>query len=98
MPKPHRGRIQAQGEGTEKSESWAQDDPLTKEEGLALLDKLERRLTKAERQARKDQLVIDIKMSPTALAIAAVLIEYWLAGRLSAEGLARWLGEEEEAG
>jgi hypothetical protein len=55
MPKPHRGRIQAQGGETEASESWAQDEPLTKEDGLALLDQLERRLSKAERQARKDQ-------------------------------------------
>ena len=55
MPKPHRGRIQAQGGGTEASEKWAQDEPLTKADGLTLLDKLKRRLTKAERQARKDQ-------------------------------------------
>jgi hypothetical protein len=40
-------------------------------------------------------LVIDVKMTPTVLALAAILVEYWLTERLSAEGLAQWLGEEE---
>jgi hypothetical protein len=34
------------------------------------------------------------KMTPTALA--AILVEYWLTERLSAEVLAQWLGEGEE--
>ena len=52
MAKPHRGRIQAQGGGTEESESWSQDEPLTKKAGLALLERLKRRLRPAERRAR----------------------------------------------
>jgi hypothetical protein len=35
----HRGRIQAQGENLEASESWAQNEPLTKNAGLKLLEK-----------------------------------------------------------
>ena len=35
--KPHRGRIQAQGGGLEKSESWSQDKPLSAKQGLSLL-------------------------------------------------------------
>ena len=37
MSKKHRGRIQAQGDCTEKSESWSQDEPLSKKDGLSLL-------------------------------------------------------------
>jgi hypothetical protein len=33
----HRGRIQAQGNGVEKSENWSQDNPLTSVDGLELL-------------------------------------------------------------
>jgi hypothetical protein len=36
----HRGRIQAQGNGVEKSENWSQDDPLTATQGLTLLNDL----------------------------------------------------------
>ncbi|MEL6972046.1 MAG: hypothetical protein AAFZ63_00820 [Bacteroidota bacterium] len=53
MSKKHRGRIQAQGDGLEKSESWAQDDPLTKEEGLSLLKRLWNSLTKKEKEVRE---------------------------------------------
>jgi hypothetical protein len=48
--------MQAQGGGTEASESWSQDEPLSKAEGLALLNKLEQGLTKSERKARAKQL------------------------------------------
>jgi hypothetical protein len=57
MAKKHRGRIQAQGDGTEKSVSWSQDTPLSKKQGLALLEDLEGQLTKKEREERKKQLV-----------------------------------------
>ncbi len=50
MSKEHRGRIQAQGDGVEKSVSWAQDEPITKKEGLTLLRRLRSLLS------RKDQL------------------------------------------
>lgn len=53
MSKKHRGRIQAQGEGVEKSVSWAQDEPLTKAEGLSLLDRLKKLLTKKEFERRE---------------------------------------------
>ena len=53
MAKKHRGRIQAQGEGLEKSVSWSQDEPLTKKEGLSLLDRLIKMLSKPEYERRK---------------------------------------------
>jgi hypothetical protein len=53
MAKKHRGRIQAQGEGLEKSVSWAQDEPLTKQEGLSLLERLKKLLTKKEYERRE---------------------------------------------
>ena len=45
---PHRGRIQAQGGGTERSVSWAQDKPPTTEDGLRLVTDLIAKLTAAE--------------------------------------------------
>lgn len=55
MSKKHRGRIQAQGGGTEKSESWAQDEPLSKKDGLSLLATLKSRMTKKELALRERQ-------------------------------------------
>lgn len=55
--KKHRGRIQAQGGELEKSVKWAQDEPLTKSEGLALLSDLKNKLSKKEFQDRPDQFV-----------------------------------------
>jgi hypothetical protein len=54
MSKPHRGRIQAQGGGIEKSESWAQDEPLSLESGLNLIDNLKKQLTKKELAVREE--------------------------------------------
>ncbi len=51
--KKHRGRFQAQGGGIEESESWSQDEPLTKKQARQLLDKLKDKLPEAERQVRK---------------------------------------------
>lgn len=56
MSKKHRGRIQAQGEGVEKSVSWSQDEPLTKEEGLSLLERLIKMLTRKEYEVREKPL------------------------------------------
>ncbi|MFN7119279.1 MAG: hypothetical protein ACK4TA_20940 [Saprospiraceae bacterium] len=56
MSKKHRGRIQAQGGGTEKSVSWAQDEPLTKADGLQLLSDLKEQLTEKELKLREKQL------------------------------------------
>lgn len=56
MSKPHRGRIQAQGKDLEKSVSWAQDEPLSKEDALNLLDKLKKLLTPKELKEREKQI------------------------------------------
>ena len=49
----HRGRIQAQGEHLESSESWAQDEPITIEEGLQLLENLKNKIPKKEAEIRE---------------------------------------------
>ena len=53
-PPKHRGRIQAQGGGIEESESWAKEIPPTWEEGLEKLEKLKEKLSKKERENRKE--------------------------------------------
>ena len=50
--KKHRGRIQAQGGGLEESETWQQAEPLSKKDGLYLLDKLRNKLPKKEQAIR----------------------------------------------
>jgi hypothetical protein len=44
----HRGRVQAQGSGTEKSEAWAENEPPGELEMLRKCDSLERQLTPSE--------------------------------------------------
>jgi hypothetical protein len=51
--KKHRGRIQAQGGGLEASETWNQEEPLTKQEGTGLLERLKSKLTPEERAKRR---------------------------------------------
>jgi RHS repeat-associated protein len=51
-----RGRIQAQGGGTEKSVAWTRDTPPTRSEGLAMVDELESQLTPRERRDRAESL------------------------------------------
>jgi hypothetical protein len=53
----HRGRIQAQGGGTEKSESWAQATPPTLSEIMRLIDRLEAQLTPKERKSVSKDLL-----------------------------------------
>lgn len=53
--KAHRGRIQAQGNDLEASESWHQKEPLSKEEGLDLLNRLRNKLSSQDRNIRKKQ-------------------------------------------
>ena len=53
--KEHRGRIQAQGEGLEASESWAQDEPLTAKKGLGLLRRLKKKISEADAAKREKQ-------------------------------------------
>ncbi|MEM0993669.1 MAG: hypothetical protein AAGI49_11595 [Bacteroidota bacterium] len=56
--KSHRVRIQAQGgkEQIEKSVSLNKDEPITKEEGLSLLEELKGMLSKNEKEQREKQL------------------------------------------
>jgi hypothetical protein len=52
----HRGRIQAQGGGTEKSETWAEPKPPTESEMLKKGDDLESQLTTREKKDREQPL------------------------------------------
>ena len=52
MADVHRGRIQAQGDGTEKSVAWARDTPPTEGEMLQYCDDLEAQLTGSENKDR----------------------------------------------
>ncbi|PID89625.1 MAG: hypothetical protein CSA05_00050 [Bacteroidia bacterium] len=49
----HRGKIQAQGEKLEKSESWVQEKPPTKTDGLNMLQKLMNKLSKKDQKIRE---------------------------------------------
>jgi len=49
----HRGRIQAQGENLESSESWSQNEAPTKKEGLKMLDKLKNKIPRLESKKRE---------------------------------------------
>ncbi len=49
----NRGRIQAQGDGCEESESWAQKNIPTKQDGYDKITKLKKKLTKSQRQQRQ---------------------------------------------
>ena len=48
----YRGRIQAQGEKLEASEAWSQNFPITKLEGLNLLENLKNKIPKNELKIR----------------------------------------------
>ena len=66
--KAHRGRIQAQGNDLEKSESWAKDEPLSLDEGLSLIENLKKQLTPAELKKREksfEKLEKFVRKSPT---------------------------------
>lgn len=51
--KSHRGRFQAQGDGTEKSVPWILVSPITKSHANSNIAKLENKLTPAELLARR---------------------------------------------
>ena len=53
----NRGRIQAQGGGTEKSGAWATNNDFTKEMGLDKVDELEHQLSRVELSLRDDALM-----------------------------------------
>lgn len=50
----HRGRLQAQGENLEESENWSQEEPLSKNEGLTLLENLKNKIPKKEAEIRSE--------------------------------------------
>ena len=52
----HRGRVQAQGGGTEKSEPWAQNIPPGESEMLRKCDSLNGQLTPSEARDRAEPL------------------------------------------
>ena len=52
----NRGRIQAQGGGTEKSSAWATNNNFTKEMGLERADNLQNQLSRAELSLRNEAL------------------------------------------
>ena len=52
----HRGRVQAQGSGTEKSEKWAQKKPPSESQMLGKCDSLEAQLTRSEARDRTEPL------------------------------------------
>ncbi len=49
----NRGRIQAQGDKIEISETWSKNEPPTRQEGLDMLDKLKDKLSKKETKIRE---------------------------------------------
>lgn len=53
--KKHRGRIQAQGDGLEASENWAQNEPLTAQDGLELLEKLKQKIRDQDAKTREKE-------------------------------------------
>jgi len=53
--KIHRGRFQAQGNGLEESESWAQDKPLSISSALSLLRRLIAKLNPSDYTRRKKE-------------------------------------------
>ncbi|MEA3445548.1 MAG: hypothetical protein U9R19_12580 [Bacteroidota bacterium] len=49
----HRGRIQVQGKKLEVSKSWSQNEPLTKKDGLEMLDVLKKKIPNKEATIRE---------------------------------------------
>ncbi len=49
----HRGRFQAQDNKLEESEPWHRIDPIPAHDGRTLLEKLNKKLSKADRACRK---------------------------------------------
>lgn len=52
--KPHRGRFQAQGDGTEKSVAWSLNDPCTKSHANKSITDLMSKLSPKELDVRQD--------------------------------------------
>jgi hypothetical protein len=79
----HRGRIQAQGENLESSESWAQNEPLTKNEGLKLLENLKSKIPKKEAEIRENafnKASEFIQQGPHEVIIGSIFRSYKVKG------------------
>ena len=50
----HRGRFQAQGDGTEESVNWARETPITKKDGYQSMARLKQKLKPSELRARSE--------------------------------------------
>lgn len=77
----HRGRIQAQGGGTEQSVPWARDTPPTKSELLKMCDDLEAKLSEREKNDRADalaQLRRFIRSAAQGGGVSAPVSKSWL--------------------
>jgi len=76
----NRGRIQAQGGRTEKSEAWTKEKDIDKKEGLSITKRLEQQLSKRELSMRKEalkQLKSRIKTSPSSGIDAPLIKTYY---------------------
>lgn len=76
----NRGRIQAQGNGTEKSEPWATLSDITKDIGINKVTNLEQQLTPAElsqRQIALQQVRNRINTTPYCGISALYKKSYW---------------------
>ncbi len=79
----NRGRIQAQGENVEASESWGQDEPITKKKGLELLEKLRNKIPKKEAKIRKkafDKVIRFIEQGPHRVITAPITRSFVVKG------------------
>ena len=79
----HRGRIQAQGENLEASEAWAQNEPLTKHEGLKLLANLKNKIPKKEAEIRENAFIKAsefIQQGPHEVIIGSIFRSYKVKG------------------
>ena len=77
----HRGRIQAQGGGTEESVPWARDTPPTESAMLKMADDLEAKLTEREKNDRAQplaQLRRFIRSAAQGGGISAPVSKTWL--------------------
>jgi hypothetical protein len=81
MADNHRGRIQAQGGGVEKSESWSRDTPPTGGDMLKMSDDLEGQLTDPEKRDRARplaQLRRFIRLAAQSRGVSAPTSKSWL--------------------
>ncbi len=81
----HRGRFQAQGENIETSESWAQDNPISKRLGFELLDILKNKIPKHEAQQRNlafEKAKQFVEQGPHEVVSSPILRSYRVKGTL----------------